>query len=545
MTTRTKGLLFIALFLIGLHSPLYARPVFQITANRIRVSVPENGSTNINFTVRNISGRTLTIDNVLTKTYVEGALNASITQNNCFIRLSNNESCTVTTRLSGLHDNTTIPFELITCSFNGTLCSGMKPKVSVSVGNSGPTPPQNTTIALTAGSPFTLQRDLVGANGSTTTFTITNTGANNATNITANFAGTALNGEVTETANTCQNLAPAAQCTLTFQGGGNNVAETNFPIAGDNTNTVTGALRVATLMLYVANRGAGAGSVSVCPVNINGTLANCIDSNNTGQAYGNDEHDIAINQAGTFALVLEKNVAGANILACPINPANGEFTVGAASCQNAGGIFISANTIRLNAADNIATISEGGAGQQMTRCTINPVDFTFNVCNIDLVGTFANPWGFVFTDNEARAIISNAATGRLHNCDRNVVTGEISGCGPAIGAFAASAFVAINPAQTRFYMTQLFANDVVRCDLEPNGTVTNLSCANTTQASATYFGLAVNPDGTALYISDTGNTIFRCAITDPNTGALGPCVDLAVGGFGVDAPAGMQFAFVG
>jgi hypothetical protein len=90
------------------------------------------------------------------------------------------------------------------------------------------------------GSP--LQMVVGGANG---TLTITNNSSDNfAANIAANLVGTALDGQVTEIGNTCANVAPGGNCTLTFSPGASGVIQTTFPILGSNTTSVNADIEV-------------------------------------------------------------------------------------------------------------------------------------------------------------------------------------------------------------------------------------------------------------------------------------------------------------
>jgi hypothetical protein len=117
-------------------------------------------------------------------------------------------------------------------------------------------PTMNATIAVT-GSPLTLT-----TNGSTSTLTITNTSLIvPAMNIMSSFTGTALDGNVTETGNTCANLLPQASCTLTYTPGSTVVAQTNFSIQGSNTNVATAAIMIASgVTLTNVNPASGASS---------------------------------------------------------------------------------------------------------------------------------------------------------------------------------------------------------------------------------------------------------------------------------------------
>lgn len=98
---------------------------------------------------------------------------------------------------------------------------------------------EQAPISVT-GSPLTLT-----AGGGSGSMTVTNNSTTiTATNIVANFSGTALNGNVTQNAVNCATVAPGATCTLTFTPNSTAVSLTNFPIQGDNTTQVAGAISV-------------------------------------------------------------------------------------------------------------------------------------------------------------------------------------------------------------------------------------------------------------------------------------------------------------
>ena len=111
---------------------------------------------------------------------------------------------------------------------------------SVTSGNISVNGAPQATISITAGSPLYLTTSSV-----TGTLTITNNSpTEKALGIASNFTSTALNGFVTETGNTCSSVTAGASCTLTYTPGATVVAQTNFPIQGSNTTSVTGAISI-------------------------------------------------------------------------------------------------------------------------------------------------------------------------------------------------------------------------------------------------------------------------------------------------------------
>lgn len=119
-------------------------------------------------------------------------------------------------------------------------------------------PPITDAVIAVSGSPLSLT-----LNGPTGQLTITNNSTDvAATNIASNFTGTALDGLVTETGNTCTSVAPGGSCTLTYTPGNTLVPETNFTIQGSNTNALTAAIAIesgSTLTAINPTSGAASG----------------------------------------------------------------------------------------------------------------------------------------------------------------------------------------------------------------------------------------------------------------------------------------------
>ena len=121
--------------------------------------------------------------------------------------------------------------------------------------------PDPTATISVSDSPLTLQ-----TNGSTGTLTITNDSTTvTALNISSSFTGTALDGNVTETGNTCASVAPSASCTLTYTPGSTVVAQTNFSISGSNTNTLVAAIEMKEIVInsIVPSSGSASGGTGV------------------------------------------------------------------------------------------------------------------------------------------------------------------------------------------------------------------------------------------------------------------------------------------
>lgn len=131
----------IIVFLISIIAHLsYAKPVFRITADSTSIKLSKTGNTTINFTVVNASGKSLKITNTSISGFDSDILRATITHNQCKKRLANNESCTVSSKVSAKGIVAATELELDICIFNGALCSGMKTAVSIQAGTDSEPP---------------------------------------------------------------------------------------------------------------------------------------------------------------------------------------------------------------------------------------------------------------------------------------------------------------------------------------------------------------------------------------------------------------------
>lgn len=127
-----------------------------------------------------------------------------------------------------------------------------------------PTEALTDAFIIVTGSPLIL------ATGSTGSLTITNESTDvTATNVDSNLTNPALFGNVTQTGSTCTSVLPGNSCTLTFTAGNTLVPQTNFPIQGNNTNTVTAAIAIAVSLTSITpDLGSPEGGT---PVTLTGT----------------------------------------------------------------------------------------------------------------------------------------------------------------------------------------------------------------------------------------------------------------------------------
>jgi|GEM_PF-872916 len=134
-------------------------------------------------------------------------------------------------------------------------------------------PPAN--ISLT-NSPLTLV-----ANGLSDDIIVNNISGVTVFNITSDFSGTALDGNVTETGNTCGVVLSGNSCTISYTPGSNVVTQTTFPIAGSNTATVYGAIAIDTEPLAIGDSWQGGIIFDINPDGVSGKVAAIIDNSSS------------------------------------------------------------------------------------------------------------------------------------------------------------------------------------------------------------------------------------------------------------------------
>lgn len=206
------------------------------------ISVDEPGKAELAITVNpilslvtNSSPGTMTIKNVssavtahnIASNFTGTALNGNVTETgNTCATVTPGQSCTLTFTPGGtVVPQTAFPIQ-------GSNTNTVTGNISISA-------PGVARLAV-SNSPL-----LLSTNGQSGTLRITNLSTSvTATAIISNFTSTSLAGKVTETGNTCTSVAPGATCTLTYTPGSTAVAQTNFTIAGSNTNTVTAAIQI-------------------------------------------------------------------------------------------------------------------------------------------------------------------------------------------------------------------------------------------------------------------------------------------------------------
>jgi hypothetical protein len=214
-----------------------AGPVWTLTPLTATTrSVPSNDTAIVQYQVTNQSkiARTLTMQSIPGVTQLTTGLGVCGRS----FALTGKASCTLSLQIDGSLLTRPIDDGPVVCT-NGSEFLCYRPASDNVLRITQASPITDATISVT-GSPLTLV-----ATGVSGTLTINNLSLIvTATNIASDFTGTALEGEVTETDNTCASVPPLGSCTLTYTPGDTELTLTNFPIQGDNTNALIAAIDV-------------------------------------------------------------------------------------------------------------------------------------------------------------------------------------------------------------------------------------------------------------------------------------------------------------
>jgi len=248
-----------------------------------------------------------------------------------------------------------------------------------------PTPTPSPVTLNVSGSPLQLT-----VNGSTGILTITNASATTAAlNITSDFTATALDGNVTETGNTCANVSPMASCTLTYTPGSTVVAATSFNIQGSNTSGLSASIQIisgSTLTAVNATTGPAAGGAGVTLTGTGLTGATSVTFGGIAATSVNVINSTTVtavtpaHAAGAVDVVINTPAGGATLTSgyTYVATAIGQAAAGGTiACLNGG-----LNNLIASTADNGLTIEWGGSGTAIGAGAQSTTDGASNTTSI-------------------------------------------------------------------------------------------------------------------------------------------------------------------
>jgi hypothetical protein len=211
----------------------------------------------------------------------------------------------------------------------------------------------------------------------------------------------------------------------------------------------------------------GTNSVSVCPVNGDGSLGSCNTSAPKG-AQLNGPSAIAVNTAAGYAYIANMGspLGGTTLTICPIN-ADGSLGSDATPCSNTdgGSSFFQPSGLSLNASGTMLYVTNGGprGTSTVTACSLLADGSDLDTCN--------------------NVTIANAMPTDL----------------------------IVNQDETILYVVD-YRGNVYACDLNDDGSIDPTQCAGSTAGGTLNnpFGVTLSQDGTTAYIGNVADKSSTC-----------------------------------
>jgi DNA-binding beta-propeller fold protein YncE len=227
-------------------------------------------------------------------------------------------------------------------------------------------------------------------------------------------------------------------------------------------------------LAYVANANINLStmlySVSVCPINSNGTLSTCYDS---ADSTFNSPPSVALNSAGTVAYVANYN--GTTVSICPIN---GNGSLGTCEIPPNSPTFTTPTSVRLNNSGTLAYVVNH-LNNNISGCPVNLDSTLSNNCSLSPTTSLHHPVAVALNSDNSFAYLTNSQT---YMGQRNVSIcpinsdGSIGVCGSYVsGLFAGNNFgkIALNALDTYAYVVNETQNYITLCSISSDGTTFN------------------------------------------------------------------------
>ena len=300
----------------------------------------------------------------------------------------------------------------------------------------------------------------------------------------------------------------------------------------DNGNAILSTSKFP--LAYVTN--ATSNTISLCPVNADGTFGACLDSGNTGAAFAG-VRGIVSNFTNTIAYVVNQSTN--SVLKCPIN-SNGTFGA-CVDSGNSGVAFNFPTGIALNPTGTFAYVTNVG-NNTVSTCPVNS-DGTFGAC-VNSGSSFVNPFGIVLNSAGNFAYVVNTNNNSVSKCSVNS-NGTFDACadsGSSGFAFNGPRYIELNSAGTAVYVSNAGNNTVSLCPVNPDGTFGFCTpSGNTGAAFNGPRGIIFNPANSFSYVNNSGNGIvLKCPVNVEGT--LGACADSGNSGVAFNGPNGSAWS---
>lgn len=287
----------------------------------------------------------------------------------------------------------------------------------------------------------------------------------------------------------------------------------------------TAAVTPTAHKLYVSNWDGG--SVSLCYINNNGTIAHCLVSA-VSDTFLNPEA-LAIN--GDYLYVA--NIGG-GMSSCAIDALTGELS----NCQNATNTL---NAAQIHAPDGVAIhtgtayISSSGPNQGMSVCGVTDASLTDCVFTQGNPANYSVPSDIAFYNNYLYITNFNNQDVQTSYCTSsnaycNTSAGSVDGTSDFLNQPEGITFATIN-AHNYTYFTNHGNNTVTLCKAPTASPPVTFTNCMTTEGYFNGFGnLAILPDLLKAFIPSGLTTIAMCDISEDD-GTLSNCVNSTELGF--------------
>ncbi len=414
-----------------------------------------------------------------------------------------------------------------------------------------------------------------------------------ATNVSTNFANSALASNVSVDSSNCTSLAPRQSCVLTFTANSNAISLTSFAITSSNEN-----IRPIGAAIEVTSSTAAPLTITGSPlVFIQGTSATLTitNSSTTGQSASNlvaaglpAGVTLSTNNCNVLApgasctMIFNATAAPISLSTFFIGGTNAAIATAAIAVNTASQATLaitSGNPMTLTAAglnSTVQTMTIQNTSSSVTATDITvpvfpsplagAVQLVSNTCqsvapgascqlgfqantaqaattNFAIQGTntqavvatiTVNPVNFAYTGN-------STDTGGIARCDLSTSNGALSNCGLIAGPFgtigtnggAGPVGLAINASNSYLYVQNYTPDNAIAvCAITP---VTGaLSCTySNVGLTGNIQGMTINPANTFLYVGGNNGAIYRCPIT-ANGSSVSSCTGVASAGLPIE-----------
>lgn len=392
---------------------------------------------------------------------------------------------------------------------------------------------------VVSGSPLSILTNGTG------TLTLTNTGMDPLEGVNANFAQTALNGNVT--ASGCETIAPAGSCVMTFTAGNTAVSSTSFSIetTGDPTIATSAMLSIQYPALgYFGNGIEGIQSngetpiVNICSVDDTG-FSSCANSG-ISSLFINNPQGMAANQDKTYFYIANASVLPGDteysILKCALDQLTGNISNNCAVLEDPTFYYPTDLALNTNvpvayvASSAFVTSDSASMAKSIQQCPVN-ADGSFGACSNLSISDLQSPAAIVLNQDNTMAYIANAQGNSISQCPIDVDGNMQTTCtttqvNPSIGSQPLDLVIA--PNGQYLYVIDFLNTLLYQCSINGSDYVTTCTSLTALPTDDRPSGIAINSLNTMLYVTRYSSSTLACPIvTTGGTSTVTSCSELS------------------